>query len=43
MAKAGFSRYLEELCPLPKDVPRIKVLIGQERLSLRGEEHASDA
>jgi hypothetical protein len=29
MAKAGFSTYLEELCLLPKDVPRVKVFTGK--------------
>jgi hypothetical protein len=36
MAKAGFSTYLEELCLLPKDVPRVKVFTGKNG-SLRGE------
>jgi len=29
MAKAGFSTYLEELCLLPKDVPRVKGFTGK--------------
>jgi phage FluMu protein Com len=33
MAKAGFSTYLEERCPLPKSVPGSKMLTGQKRLS----------
>jgi hypothetical protein len=36
LTKAGFSTYLEELCLLPKDVPRVKVFTGKNG-SLLGE------
>ncbi len=44
MAKAGVSTYLEELCLLPRDVPRVKVFTGKngsllggiDRLSMHG-------